>query len=234
MKSGKLIVGARCQGCYHAIFRYEPAGLSWIPKEGDWLRCSHQNDKCEIFETGDRMVDRVGDAVRRNAPLPARDACWQDFGQDNPTKATCYPPSQLGTHLKGRIAANNYGEAITMSADCSSDLLDGSRIRHGSIAKLGHCSRPGYCVPPRRVCRQNDRGDARRLHGGMVGVDDHVSHSFSSVYSPDPVRHRLRERIHVAGEWSVELQVVRGVIVNDVNDWSAGSLRVVQIGKAIR
>ena len=79
--------------------------------------------------------------------MSTRDAGWENFGQDNPTKATCYPPSQLGTAFKGRVAANNDGEAITMSADRSSDPLDGSRIRHGSIAKLGHCGRPGYCAP---------------------------------------------------------------------------------------
>ena len=68
----------------------------------------------------------------------------------------------------------------------------------------------------------------------MVGVDDRASYSFSSIYTPDPVRHRLRERIYVGGEWSVELQMVGGVISNDVDDRSAGSLRVVEIGKAIR
>ena len=87
---------------------------------------------------------------------------------------------------------------------------------------------------PGRVGGQDQRRDApgrgARLRDRLRGIARHMVGFGHPVH---PVRHRTRQAFDVAGQRRVVLQVIGGVIADDVDDRRAGALGVVQVGQAV-
>jgi hypothetical protein len=59
----------------------EPAGFVRIGEKRDRFAGIHQHDLFDVGESGKAVIDRVGDAVDRHAPMAAGDARGGAFGQ---------------------------------------------------------------------------------------------------------------------------------------------------------
>ena len=100
--------------------------------------------------------------------------------------------------------------------------------------EFGHPGRPGRAVLPRHVRGQYQRRDLPgRLQRGGDRVRGILRQLLAGLRRMHPVRHGLGDGGDVRGERGVVLQVIGGVIADDVDDRDVAAFGVVQIREAV-
>ena len=90
-------------------------------------------------------------------------------------------------------------------------------------------------IAPGRVRRQDERRDASGRRGGRLhGPCGIRGYATRALRLAEPRRNRSREPDEIRGERRVVLQMVGGMVADDVDDRCRGASRVVQVGETVR
>ncbi|MPM59317.1 hypothetical protein SDC9_106157 [bioreactor metagenome] len=67
----------------------------------------------------------------------------------------------------------------------------------------------------------------------MDGVGRLLGHLARAAHPAHPLRHGACQRLDVAAEWCIQVQVVAGVVAHDVHHRRVGAARIVHVGQCI-
>jgi len=131
-------------------------------------------------------------------------------------------------------AARQQDQHILLRAQNPRGVLHGMRINHRR-SKCGQCISNHTAFVPRRVGRQDQRGDlsrrgARRLNG-IGGIAPHIRGVLAGAY---PCRHAARKAVGISRERRIKRAVIGGLIADDVDNAASRAPRVVQVREPVR
>ncbi len=210
-----------------------PARLARIGEEADRR---HGVDQDEMIERRQRLhggIAWIRHALQRQAALAAFGAGVGELGHQLGAGRRGDAPGELLRALMHRFAAEQQQHVFLLAQNARGLLhrvrIDGRRNRNRK-RRADHAA-----VVPRRVARQDQRGDAagrhaRRLHRRCGVLADAVRRQHGAHEGRD----RPRPAFGVGGERRVERAVIGRLVADHVDDAGAGAPRVVQVREAVR
>ncbi len=186
------------------------------------------------LSVGERHVDRVGDARRRDPSAAALGVGDQNLVEKLDAARSRDPPGNGKAIGLRRSAADDHGDPLrirTYQAGHLAHRLGAGRPRRfdGRLLWRGGKGKRS----PGGVGGQDHGGDTRRRQRGLNGGGNGGTDVSRILHAPDPVRHRRGQALDVGRQRCVEREVMGGVVANDVDDSRPGAAGVVQVGKAV-
>ncbi len=220
------------QHVHGATFGLEQARAVGIAEEGDGLAGLDRDDVSKIFEEFERRRDEIGDALEWRAAGAALDAGGKKLRRET---ASC-----RGGELAGEFQAfAATGASAQHHEDRTLRLFQRARHIVDALGRRGSGRRRfdwktlGLArLAPGGVAGQNERGDfARpRRRDGARRLD---RNAFWAVGAPQEMAQGAGDSVEVRGQRRVILEVMAGVVADDVDDAGAGFPRIVEVGEAI-
>ena len=121
-----------------------------------------------------------------------------------------------------------------MLPDGFCDGSDGFHRRHRLRRQDDGRQGRGLNRVPRRVGGQDKSGDTGKRAGRPIGGAHCLAHRIGRLHASHPVRHRPGKALDVAGQGSIVLQVIGGVVSDDVDDRAMGAPCIVKVREPVR
>ena len=207
--------------------------MAWIGKERDRRVGADQDQLLYILKHLERLGEGIRDALDRHPACAALNPRVRLLGQEADAGGFRDPPDRL----KCRRAQGDAGQhqhrfaARTDGVGRCADVA----LRHPVARRWcgDRAQRRGAFVPC-CIGRKDQGGDPPRRRARLGdGLGRIARHLIGTPGGPDPVRHRGGQRLDVAGQRRIVLQVVAGMIAHQIDDRRAGAPGVVQVGQPV-
>ena len=165
-------------------------------------------------------------------PAPTLETRGKDLGQQLHARRGGDARSGHERRLAQRASAEQQrvpAATLQHSRDCRDGLVGVARRRRDAWQRCGHTA-----LAPGHVGRQDQRRHLPgRTHGGCDGLGCVVAQGRRALRRAHPRRHVARDGLDVRLQLRVVLDVVGGMVADDVDDGHLALARVVQVGETV-